>query len=181
MLTLIYLQTAYVSETNAVLTKPPIMSTLEVPSKADALSSSTMSEEGVSTNLDDSLAVIGVKRETKSIPASLELPITITNPKIVAKTTQASIKSVYMTTTAVCGSKFEIGVDREWSKDIITEEVESNGHEQIVMMGEGNNTEQSVDGQDGEETVVVVSDGVVGEKETTIVVADGGEGEVLTT
>lgn len=87
------------------------------------------------------MAEIGVKKEVKTIPASLELPITITNPKIVAKTTQASIKSVYMTTTAVCGSKMETQTEEYWATTTtgVVNEAEPNGHEQedqIVMVVE---------------------------------------------
>lgn len=109
------------------------MSTLEVPSKADA------KDATAATNLEESLAVIGVKKESsKSIPSSLELPITITNPKIAAKTTQASIKSVYMTTTAVCGSKVEAATSEYWAgtEAVTGEEVEANGHDGVVMEDE---------------------------------------------
>lgn len=69
---------ALTNETNAVLTQPPIMSTLEQPTKTDRLSPIQ--------NLDESLAVIGVTSNT-NVPTSLELPITITNPAIAPKTT----------------------------------------------------------------------------------------------
>lgn len=74
---------ALTNETNAVLTQPPIMSTLEQPTKTDRISQS------MGRNLDASLAVIGVKSNT-NVPTSLELPITITNPAIAAKTTSMS-------------------------------------------------------------------------------------------
>lgn len=138
------------------------MSTLEVPSKADACAT-----EGASTptNLDERLAVIGVRKETnKSIPASLELPITITNPKIVAKTTQASIKSVYMTTAAVCGSKMETATAEYWTGKAAEENetgVESNGHDeeddQIVMEEDDGATEEGEE-QAEAETAIILSE-----------------------
>ena len=80
-------------ETNAILTKPPIMSVVEVPTKNP--------EPPIkSPNLDDSLAaVIGVTSHT-NVPTSLELPITVTNP-VIAKTTSAALKmnQIYPTTT----------------------------------------------------------------------------------
>lgn len=79
---------AVTNETNAVLTQPPIMSTLEQPSKTDRMSSSEL----IGQNLDESLAVIGVTSGT-NVPTSLELPITITNPAIASKTT--SISAIY--------------------------------------------------------------------------------------
>lgn len=133
------------------------MSAQEVPSKGEA----AVKESG-STNLEETLAVIGVKKEVKTIPASLELPITITNPKIVAKTTQASIKSVYMTTPAVCGSKMQTETSALWADTALGE----NGHEeqaldgdverddQIVMVGEDENASpQTV--RDGESEIIL--------------------------
>lgn len=81
--------TALTNETNAVLTQPPIMSTLEQPSKKDRLSPNN-SLELIGQNLDESLAVIGVTTSNTHVPTSLELPITITNPAIAAKTTSMS-------------------------------------------------------------------------------------------
>lgn len=78
--------TALTNATNAVLTQPPIMSTLEQPSKTDRLSPNM---ELMGHNLDESLAVIGVTSNT-NVPTSLELPITITNPAIAAKTSMTS-------------------------------------------------------------------------------------------
>lgn len=69
---------AHVSETNAILTQPPIMSTSEQPSKGDFKSVSEM----LGKNLEDSLAEIGVVSSQHSVPTSLELPITVTNPAI---------------------------------------------------------------------------------------------------
>lgn len=67
-----------VSETSTTLNQP-IMTPVEVPSKVD-------SEPAVPTNLEDGLAVIGVTPHT--VPTSLELPITVTDPRIApAKTT----------------------------------------------------------------------------------------------
>uniref|UniRef100_A0A182VR41 PWWP domain-containing protein n=1 Tax=Anopheles minimus TaxID=112268 RepID=A0A182VR41_9DIPT len=101
-------------ETNAVLTKPPIMSTVEVPTKngiesanrasdkrtaatashrmtaGTVASGSTAGSAGSSSNLDESLAaVIGHVPTNPHVPTSLELPITVTNP-IIAKTSTAS-------------------------------------------------------------------------------------------
>lgn len=67
-----------VSETSTTLNQP-IMTPVEVPSKVD-------SEPAVTSNLEDGLAVIGVTPPT--VPTSLELPITVTDPRIApAKTT----------------------------------------------------------------------------------------------
>ncbi|KAJ8714630.1 hypothetical protein PYW07_002855 [Mythimna separata] len=67
-----------VSETSTTLNQP-IMTPVEVPSKVD-------SEPTVPSNLEDGLAVIGVTPPT--VPTSLELPITVTDPRIApAKTT----------------------------------------------------------------------------------------------
>lgn len=67
-----------VSETSTTLNQP-IMTPVEVPSKVD-------SEPAVPSNLEDGLAVIGVTPPT--VPTSLELPITVTDPRIApAKTT----------------------------------------------------------------------------------------------
>lgn len=78
------------SETNAILEQPPIMSTLVQPSKKDIPSSSV----GCS-NLDESLAVIGVTAPTTNVPTSLELPITVTNPNIAPKTTTSAMATIY--------------------------------------------------------------------------------------
>ncbi|XP_026741122.1 uncharacterized protein LOC113503390 [Trichoplusia ni] len=68
-----------VSETSTTLNQPPIMTPVEVPTKVD-------SEPNVPSNLEDGLAVIGVTPPT--VPTSLELPITVTDPRIApAKTT----------------------------------------------------------------------------------------------
>lgn len=76
------------SETNSIL--PPIMSTLEQPSKADGASPSVDC-----SNLDESLAVIGVSVASTNVPTSLELPITVTNPAIAPKTITSAITSIY--------------------------------------------------------------------------------------
>lgn len=83
---------AVTNETNAVLTQPPIMSTLEQPTKTDRISPNNTLELG-GQNLDQSLAVIGVTSNNTNVPTSLELPITITNPAIAPKTT--SISTLY--------------------------------------------------------------------------------------
>ncbi|XP_075979386.1 uncharacterized protein LOC142978727 [Anticarsia gemmatalis] len=67
-----------VSETSTTLNQPPIMTPVEVPTKVD-------SEPTVPSNLEDGLAVIGVTPHT--VPTSLELPITVTDPRIAPKTT----------------------------------------------------------------------------------------------
>lgn len=68
-----------VSETSTTLNQPPIMTPVELPTKVD-------SEQNVPSNLEDGLAVIGVTPPT--VPTSLELPITVTDPRIApAKTT----------------------------------------------------------------------------------------------
>lgn len=84
------LTNAVTNETNAVLTQPPIMSTLEHPTKTDRISPNN-SLELLGQNLDESLAVIGVTTSNTNVPTSLELPITITNPAIASKTTMSTI------------------------------------------------------------------------------------------
>uniref|UniRef100_A0A1Q3F211 Putative titin n=1 Tax=Culex tarsalis TaxID=7177 RepID=A0A1Q3F211_CULTA len=94
-------------ETNAVLTKPPIMSTVEVPSKngngtteAAGTEKPLLADPVAATNLDESLAaVIGVPGNP-NVPTSLELPITVTNP-VIAKTTTSKINPIYQPTTAI--------------------------------------------------------------------------------
>lgn len=66
-----------VSETSTTLNQP-IMTPVEVPTKADV-------EPTVPQNLEAGLAVIGVTPHT--VPTSLELPITVTDPRIAPKTT----------------------------------------------------------------------------------------------
>lgn len=99
-------------ETNAVLTKPPIMSVVEVPTKNGnasegyAHSPEQKPLETAPTNLDESLAaVIGVQ-SNPNVPTSLELPITVTNP-VIAKTTTSKINPIYPPTTAIS----TIGID----------------------------------------------------------------------
>lgn len=93
--------------TNAVLDQSPIMSTLEVPSSIAtahklqgsqlitvpshhlATSSNAALGVGGRSNLEDSLAAIGVTTQSSSIPSSLGLPITVTNPNIASKVTSA--------------------------------------------------------------------------------------------
>jgi hypothetical protein len=94
---------AHVSETNAVLTQPPIMSTIETPSSTKinsngigglATKSSAIGPIKICSSLDESLAaVIGVTN-----PSSLELPITITNPAIAPKVTNPmQLSTIYPT------------------------------------------------------------------------------------
>ncbi|XP_013183724.2 titin [Amyelois transitella] len=77
-----------VSETSTTLNQP-IMTPVEVPSKGD-------SEPTVPSNLEDGLAVIGVTPHT--VPTSLELPITVTDPRIAPKTTDPLSGTNYGTT-----------------------------------------------------------------------------------
>lgn len=83
------LTNAVTNETNAILTQPPIMSTLEQPTKTDRLSPNH------SMDLDESLAVIGVTSHNTNVPTSLELPITITNPAIAPKSSTSSMSAIY--------------------------------------------------------------------------------------
>ncbi|XP_022131153.2 uncharacterized protein LOC111004430 [Pieris rapae] len=76
-----------VSETSTTLNQP-IMTPVEVPSNVD-------SEPAVPSNLEDGLAVIGVTPHT--VPTSLELPITVTDPRIAPKTTDPLSNSNYRT------------------------------------------------------------------------------------
>lgn len=76
-----------VSETSTTLNQP-IMTPVEVPTKGD-------SEPTVASNLEDGLAVIGVTPQT--VPTSLELPITVTDPRIAPKTTNPLSSNNYPT------------------------------------------------------------------------------------
>lgn len=79
-----------VSETSTTLNQAPIMTPVEVPTKVD-------SEPPISSNLEDGLAVIGITAHT--VPTSLELPITVTDPRIAPKTTDPlSSTSTYAAT-----------------------------------------------------------------------------------
>lgn len=86
---IMYHHPANVSETNAVLTQPPIMSAVEAPSHNNNLNinhgdiNNSLMENNL--NLDDTLAAIGVTSSQTNVPTSLELPITVTNPVIAAK------------------------------------------------------------------------------------------------
>ncbi|KPI98436.1 hypothetical protein RR46_09652 [Papilio xuthus] len=77
-----------VSETSTTLNQP-IMTPVEVPTKAD----SEPAVPAVPANLDDGLAVIGVTPHT--VPTSLELPITVTDPRIAPKTSDPLSGSAY--------------------------------------------------------------------------------------
>lgn len=77
-----------VSETSSTLNQP-IMTPVEMPTKAD-------SEPTVPSNLEDGLAVIGVTPHT--VPTSLELPITVTDPRIAPKMTDPLSSNNYGTT-----------------------------------------------------------------------------------
>ncbi|XP_038222111.1 uncharacterized protein LOC119839748 isoform X2 [Zerene cesonia] len=76
-----------VSETSTTLNQP-IMTPVEVPTKVDM-------EPNIPSSLDDGLAVIGVTPQT--VPTSLELPITVTDPRIAPKTTDPLSNSNYRT------------------------------------------------------------------------------------
>lgn len=86
-------------ETDTVLHQPPIMSTLENPTNSQLIASP------MKQNLDESLAVIGVTATHSNIPASLELPITITNPSIASKTNQLNLNTIYTTHTSSSSSQ----------------------------------------------------------------------------
>lgn len=75
-----------VSETSTTLNQP-IMTPVEVPSKVDNEPTTLPS------NLEEGLAVIGVTPHT--VPTSLELPITVTDPRIAPKTTDPLRNSNY--------------------------------------------------------------------------------------
>ncbi|XP_032514462.2 uncharacterized protein LOC116767970 [Danaus plexippus] len=77
-----------VSETSTTLNQP-IMTPVEVPSKVDSEPTT------VPSNLEDGLAVIGVTPHT--VPTSLELPITVTDPRIAPKTTDPLSNNNYGT------------------------------------------------------------------------------------
>lgn len=79
-------------ETDTVLHQP-IMSTLENPTNSQLIISPMLK------NLDESLAVIGVTSHS-NIPASLELPITITNPSIASKINQLNTNKDHTTHTS---------------------------------------------------------------------------------
>lgn len=81
---------ASTTETNAILTQPPIMSTLEQPSKATDRLTPNLELLGQS-NIEQSLATIGVT----NVPTSLELPITITNPAIAPPPSSTNPLSIY--------------------------------------------------------------------------------------
>ncbi|XP_014365371.2 uncharacterized protein LOC106716376 isoform X1 [Papilio machaon] len=77
-----------VSETSTTLNQP-IMTPVEVPTKADG----EPAVPAVPANLEDGLAVIGVTPHT--VPTSLELPITVTDPRIAPKTSDPLSGSAY--------------------------------------------------------------------------------------
>lgn len=77
--------------TAAILSKPPIMSTLEVPTSKKSVVEPPL-ESGL--NIEDSLAAIGVSIPS-NVPSSLELPITVTNPAIASKTSPLTLNTIY--------------------------------------------------------------------------------------
>lgn len=84
-----------VSETSTTLNQP-IMTPVEVPTKVD-------SEPTIPSNLEDGLAVIGVTPHT--VPTSLELPITVTDPRIApVKTTDPLSNNNYGSSGALLAS-----------------------------------------------------------------------------
>lgn len=92
---------AATSETSAIL--PPIMSALEQPSKSG--------EPALSVdcaNLDERLAVIGVSAQQTNVPASLELPITVTNPDIAPKMTNATSGGIYPSVGGISSSATQL-------------------------------------------------------------------------
>lgn len=83
---------AETNQTNA--THTPILSTLEQPTKSDATGLHLMHHMDMDNgraNLEQSLAVIGVTQA--SVPTSLELPITITNPAIAHATLSTEMRT----------------------------------------------------------------------------------------
>ncbi|CAK1580939.1 unnamed protein product [Parnassius mnemosyne] len=110
-----------VSETSTTLNQP-IMTPVEVPTKADA-------EPAVPSNLEDGLAVIGVTPQT--VPTSLELPITVTDPRIAPKTTNPLTNNNYGTSllpspntdmTFVSTEEVEVPVGGPISMPLLTDE-----------------------------------------------------------
>ncbi|CAG4943510.1 unnamed protein product [Parnassius apollo] len=110
-----------VSETSTTLNQP-IMTPVEVPTKADA-------EPAVPSNLEDGLAVIGVTPQT--VPTSLELPITVTDPRIAPKTTNPLTINNYGTSllpspntdmTFVSTEEVEVPVGGPISMPLLTDE-----------------------------------------------------------
>ncbi|XP_039758466.1 uncharacterized protein LOC120632603 [Pararge aegeria] len=110
-----------VSETSTTLHQP-IMTTVEVPTKVDT-------EPTVPSNIDDGLAVIGVTPLT--VPTSLELPITVTDPRIAPKTTDPLSNSNYGTTllpspntevTFTTTEQTEVSIAGPISMPLLTEE-----------------------------------------------------------
>lgn len=80
---------AETSETNSVLAQPPIMSTVENPSRVRLtptdfkLTRKPTDPVCASQSIEDSLAKIGViTTESSNIPATLQLPSTVTDPTI---------------------------------------------------------------------------------------------------
>ncbi|CAK1542193.1 unnamed protein product [Leptosia nina] len=122
-----------VSETSTTLNQP-IMTPVEVPSKGD-------SEPAVPSNLEDGLAVIGVTPH--SVPTSLELPITVTDPRIAPKTTDPLSNSNYRTSLLPSPSTMTFVVTEETgapivgpiSMPLLTEE-ESVGKSMPILMDE---------------------------------------------
>lgn len=78
--------------TAAILTKPPIMSALEVPTSKKNVVEPPL-DSGL--NIEDSLAAIGVSTTPSNVPSSLELPITVTNPAIASKTSPLTLNTIY--------------------------------------------------------------------------------------
>ncbi|XP_045775661.1 titin-like [Maniola jurtina] len=110
-----------VSETSTTLNQP-IMTPVEVPSKAD-------SEPAMPSTLEDGLAVIGVTPLT--VPTSLELPITVTDPRIAPKTTDplsnnnygaALLPSPNTEMTFATSEQMEVSVVGPISMPLLTEE-----------------------------------------------------------
>ncbi|XP_034833189.1 microtubule-associated protein futsch-like [Maniola hyperantus] len=110
-----------VSETSTTLNQP-IMTPVEVPSKA-------ASEPTIPSTIEDGLAVIGVTPLT--VPTSLELPITVTDPRIAPKTTDplsnnnygaALLPSSNTEMTFATSEQMEVSVVGPISMPLLTEE-----------------------------------------------------------
>ncbi|XP_055857338.1 uncharacterized protein LOC129920147 [Episyrphus balteatus] len=75
---------ANTNETNVLLNQAPKMSAVEIPS--DKSKRRFENKPSTPATLEDCLNVIGVPIQSPNVPTSLELPASVTNPAIVAKT-----------------------------------------------------------------------------------------------
>lgn len=92
-----------VSETSSTLNQP-IMTPVEVPSKGE-------SDPTVVSSLEDGLAVIGVTPH--SVPTSLELPITVTDPRIAPKTSADPLSGTSYSAPLLHSPNIDMYVDSE--------------------------------------------------------------------